>query len=76
VHLDVDEVVPLQLATVGRERQHVACCSPQGEEPEQAGEASRTGVEFDCQDVAVVRAHLEAVNVIRDDPQPRDDVRV
>ena len=74
VHVDLDEVLALELAPVGRRRHHVARCSLRREEPEQAKEAHGAGVELDGPNVAVVQMYLKAVDLIRDDPQPHDDV--
>src|SRR5215218_8314138 len=73
-HVDLDEVLALELAPVGRQRDHVAQCSSRREEPEQAREADRASVELDSPNVAVVDAYFQAFDLIRDDPKPRDDV--
>jgi hypothetical protein len=57
-HVDLDEVLALELAPVGRQRDYVARCSSRREEPEQPREADRAGVELDSPNVAVVDVYV------------------
>ena len=75
MNLEVEQRLGLELGAVGRRGDHGTARAPRGEEPEHAREADGPDMELDRPRISIVEPHVNAGDVVGDDPDPGNDRR-